>query len=87
MFSILDEYATRMNFLDYNTLKGYVSSKLRYPAVNLKSKPIEYHMLIGGFLQERLFSVWVLSNFRQSEIYYKDFKFMEDNMKIKTYNR
>jgi hypothetical protein len=44
-------------------------------------------MLIGGFLQERLFSVWVLSNFRQSEIYYKDFKFMEDNMKIKTYNR
>jgi hypothetical protein len=47
MFSILDEYATRMNFLDYNTLKGYVSSKLRYPAVSLKSKPIEYHMLIG----------------------------------------
>ena len=87
MFSILDEYANRMHFLDYNTLKGYVSSKLRYPAVNLKSKPIEYHMLIGGFLQERLFSVWVLSNFRQSEIYYKDFKFMEDNMKIKTYNR
>ena len=85
MFSILDEYADRMNLLDYNTLKGYVSSKLRYPSVSLKSKPIEYHMLIGGFLQERLFSVGCLSNFRQSEIFYKDFTFMENNIQIKSY--
>ena len=42
-------------------------------------------MLIGGFLQERLFSVWILSNFRQSEIYYKDFTFMENNIQIKSY--
>jgi hypothetical protein len=49
------------------------------------SKPLEYHMLIGGFLQERLFTIWLLANFRQDEIYYKDFEFMEDSVKIKKY--
>lgn len=86
LFSILDTYANRFNFLNEDVLRGYVSSKLRYPSVGLKTKSIDYYMLIGGFLQERLFSVWVLSNYKQSEIYYKDFKFMEDHLKLKTYN-
>lgn len=86
LFSILDAYAIRMNFFNRDVLKGYVSNKLNYyQTIGLRSKPIEYHMLIGGFLQERIFSVWVLSNFRQSEIYYKDFTFMENNIQLKAY--
>ena len=80
LFSILDAYATRMNFLNRDILKWYVSNKLNYTSIGLRLKPIEYHMLIGGFLQERIFSVWVLSNFKQSEIYYKDFTFMENHI-------
>ena len=73
-----------MNFFNRDVLKEYVSSKLNYyHTIGLRSKPIKYHMLIGGFLQERIFSTWVISNFRQSEIYYKDFTFMENNIKIK----
>ena len=75
-----------MNFFNRDVLKWYVSNKLNYYlSIGLRAKPIEYHMLIGGFLQERIFSVWVLSNFRQSEIFYKDFTFMENNTQIKTY--
>ena len=80
LFSILDAYATRMNFFNRDVLKEYVSNKLKYAAFELRSKPIDYHMLIGGFLQERIFSVWLLSNFRQSEIYFKDFKLMENKI-------
>ena len=75
-----------MNFFNRDVLKEYISNKLNhYQTIGLRSKPIEYHMLIGGFLQERIFSAWVISNFRQSEIYYKDFTFMENNIQIKTY--
>jgi hypothetical protein len=81
MFSILDLYAKRMNLFNQDILKEYVSRKIiNSKNIELKSKPIEYHMLIGGFLQERLFSIWLLSNFRQSEIYYKNFTFMENHI-------
>jgi hypothetical protein len=81
MFSILDLYAKMMNLFNQDILKEYVSRKIiNSKNIELKSKPIEYHMLIGGFLQERLFSIWLLSNFRQSEIYYKNFTFMENHI-------
>ena len=80
LFSILNAYAIRMNLLNRDVLKEYVSNKLKYATFELRSKPIEYHMLIGGFLQERIFSIWILSNFRKSEIYFKDFKFMENRI-------
>ena len=81
MFSILDLYAKRMNLFNRDILKEYVSRKIRNSKnIELRSKPIEYHMLIGGFLQERIFSIWVLSNFKQSEIYYKNFTFMENHI-------
>ena len=78
LFSVLDAYAKRMDLFDKNALRRQVASKLR----NNTNKPIQYHMLIGGFLQERIFTIWVLSNYRQDEIYYKDFKLMESNMEF-----
>lgn len=80
-FSILNGYASKFNFLNENVLKCYVESKINTKKKPFHNKPTQYHMLIGGFLQERIFSTWILSNFKQSEIYYKDFKFMESGAK------
>ena len=84
MFPILDEYFNRFGFINKERLKGYVSRKMTH---EMKVKPVEYHMLIGGFLQERLFTAWVLKNFSQDQIYYQDFVFMEEAAGLKTMNR
>ena len=83
LFAVLDEYSKRFGFDDEERLKSYVKNKLRNPSKDLKIKPIEYHMLIGGFIQERLFTSWILKRFTQSEIYYKDFKFMDPEASLK----
>ena len=85
MFSIIRKYEERFHFDDESTLRKYVKDKLKNPSSGIMSKPLEYHMLIGGFLQERLFTIWILANFRQDEIYYKDFEFMEDSVEVKKY--
>jgi hypothetical protein len=85
MFSIIRKYEERFHFDDESTLRKYVKDKLKNPSSGIMSKPLEYHMLIGGFLQERLFTIWLLANFRQDEIYYKDFEFMEDSVEVKKY--
>jgi hypothetical protein len=84
MFPILDEYFTSFGFDNRDRLFGYVKNRMP-KTIDFKIKPLEYHMLIGGFLQERLFTIWVLANFRQDEIYYKDFEFMEDSVEVKKY--
>jgi hypothetical protein len=77
MFPILDEYFTSFGFDNRDRLFGYVKNRMP-KTIDFKIKPLEYHMLIGGFLQERLFTTWVLKNFDKDDIYYKDFKFMEE---------
>ena len=84
MFPILDEYFNRFEFINRERLKGYVSRKMTH---EMKSRPVEYHMLIGGFLQERLFTAWVLNNFQQDQIYYQDFVFMEEAAGLKAMTR
>ena len=83
LFPVLAEYSKRFGFDDEEKLRNYVKNKLRNPSKDLQSKPLEYHMLIGGFIQERLFTAWVLQRFKQNEIYYKDFKFMEQAASLK----
>lgn len=82
MFHILDEYFTSFGFDNRDRLFGYVKNRMP-KTIDFRIKPLEYHMLIGGFLQERLFTTWVLNNFDKDDIYYKDFKFMEEEAGLK----
>ena len=84
MFPIIDEYFNRFGYINKDKLKRYVSNRMTSV---MKVKPVEYHMLIGGFLQERLFTTWVLKNFQQEQIYYQDFVFMEEAAGLKAINR
>lgn len=86
MFPIIDEYFTSFGFDNKDRLLGYVNSRMPR-SINFKMKPLEYHMLIGGFLQERLFTTWILNKFQQDEIYYKDFKFMEEGAGLRAMAR
>jgi hypothetical protein len=82
MFPVLDEYFNQFGFNNRNKLEGYVKTKLTNNAAITRQKPLEYHMLIGGFLQERLFTTWILHNFKQEDILYKDFKYMDNDADI-----
>ena len=87
LFPVLNEYEHRFGFDKKERLEGYVKNKMVNATTEAKQRPISYHMLIGGFLQERLFTAWCLTRFKQHEIYYKDFTFMEPDMKLKSIKR
>lgn len=63
LFSILEEYRRRRGFETVEDVKGYVESNLyRYnPNARLE---IPYQAQLAGFLSERLFTLYILHNFK-----------------------
>ena len=80
LFPVLQTYAEKTNSFDREYLRTYVTGVYNMNLSVLGKKPISYHMLLGGFIQERLFTVWLLANFKKEEIVIKDFKFMDKSI-------
>jgi len=81
-FTVLERYFYDMGFENKDVLEKYVRERINGKRKEILSRPVNYHMLIGGFLQERLYSAWLLSNFDINKIKFVDFKFLENDIKV-----
>lgn len=77
LFGVLGYYSDYFGLDDPNTLRRYVEKKISESIYLLKNTDINYQSLIGGFLQERLASIYILKTFKDNEILTKDFTLME----------
>lgn len=77
LFGVLGYYVEYFGFNNTDVLRRYVEKKISESMCSLKNTDISYHSLIGGFIQERLASVYIIGNFGDNDIIMKDFKLME----------
>ena len=75
LFGVLKLYSDAFGFDDHTTLRRYVTQKVSSSQNRLEKTDIAYHSLIGGFLQERLFTIWLLSKYSVGQILKKNFTF------------
>lgn len=81
LFGTLKYYTEYYNLEDPISLRRHVSEKLSQATVRPKNMDINYQSLIGGFIQERLASIWILHKFNEKQIMTRNFTLFE-NIKI-----
>lgn len=78
LFDTLKYYTEYYNLEDPISLRRHVSEKLSQATVRPKNMDIDYQSLIGGFIQERLASVWILHKFNERQILTRKFTLFEN---------
>lgn len=86
MFGCLNKYLDILHIKDKEDLTSHVVFGMykgfyqRYSNYSIPKEVIDWQMLIGGFLSERLWTLWLLHNFKKEEIYEIPYNKMESNM-------
>lgn len=66
LFGVLSEFRKRFNLQTIDDVKQHVINAINNGKLNgIKGKDIDYQMRIGGYLAERIFTAFALSNFNK----------------------
>lgn len=92
LFNVLGEFETNFGIVDEKTLWFHVGrdlgagsfspDKLGCNPMQILPKKMWWQMAVGGFLSERIFTLWLLHNFNEDEIFRVPYKKMEEKMWI-----
>lgn len=81
IFSVIGEYLRRMNFSDMESITNYVEKNRKaYLKTTTPNNEVWYQARIGGFLAERLFTIFIKKNFNNPKHYSID-------LTLKKYNK
>ena len=92
LFKVLGEFETNFGIVDERALwfhvgrdlgnGGFSQEKLGSNVMSIAPKNMWWQMAIGGFLSERIFTLWLLHHFKKDEIFITPYKKMENGMWI-----
>ena len=81
IFNVIGEYLKRMDFSDMESITNYVEKNRKtYLKTTTPNNEVWYQARIGGFLAERLFTIFIKKNFNNPKHYSID-------LTLKKYNK